>query len=172
MSCKCKMPVEIKIARVRGDAKIPSKREEDAAYDLYANFSDSHLIIEPFTSGLIPTGIATVIPSTHYAQIFERGSTGVRSMKFGAGVIDSGFRGEWQVCMYNGNKKPLMITKEESQEVLEQLSEDYVVYPYSKAIAQFVVLPVPQTNVEEISHKDLLEYESNRGIGMLGSSNK
>lgn len=172
MSCKCKAPIEIKVAKVREDAIIPTKREEDAGYDLFANFSEKQLIIEPFTSSLTPTGIATVIPPTHYAQIFERGSTGVRNMKFGAGVIDSGFRNEWQVVIYNGNKKPLIITKEESPEVLEKLADEYVVYPYSKAIAQFVILPVPKTNVEEIAYKELLEYESERGLGMLGSSNK
>ena len=46
------------------------------------------------------------------------------------------------------------------------------VYPYSKAIAQALVIPVPSVNVEEIPYEELQNIPSERGIGALGSSNK
>ena len=46
------------------------------------------------------------------------------------------------------------------------------IYPYSKAIAQALVVPVPKVDVEEISYEDLKLIESERGMGALGSSNK
>ena len=52
------------------------------------------------------------------------------------------------------------------------LEEDYVVYPYTKAIVQGILLPVPTTDVEEYTYEELKAIPSDRGIGMLGSSSK
>ena len=97
------MNTYIKFAKVRPSAKIPTKRREDAGYDLWPCFEDDWIEIKPFESRLIPTGIASAIEND-YAFIFrERGSTGVRNIKVNAGVIDSGFNGEWFVSIYNAN---------------------------------------------------------------------
>jgi len=47
-----------------------------------------------------------------------------------------------------------------------------IVYPYSKAICQVVLLPVPKVNIEEIDYETLKKFESERGIGCLDSTNK
>ena len=171
--------VNIKIVRMSDGVKIPTKRSEDAGHDLAAHFEEKFITIHPNTSVLIPTGIKTIIPPTHYAQIFERGSTGVKNMKFNAGVIDSGFRGEWKVCLYNGNDIPIVIAKDtDEEETTLQIQwlrfehSDVIVYPYEKAIAQFVVLPVPQTTIEEVTEEEFNQYGSERGEGMLGDSGK
>ena len=161
--------VNIKMLRMYDDVKLPSKTVENAGHDIYANFEEDYIIIMPHESKLISTGFKTVIPPTHYAQIFERGSSGVRNLKFNAGVIDPGFRGEWKVCLYNGNNFPIMIAKESSKIPKAMQS---IVYPYEKAIAQFVVLPVPQTTIDEVTEEEFNQYTSERGEGMLGSSNK
>ena len=161
--------VDIKILKLRDDVRLPTKRVEDAGFDLFANFKEEYIIMQPHESKLIPTGFKTIIPPTHYAQILERGSTGVKNLKYNAGVIDSGFRGEWQVCLYNGNKFPIMIAKE-SCKIPKAIQS--IVYPYEKAIAQFVVLPVQNTSIEEVTEEEFNKYTSERGEGMLGSSNK
>ena len=46
------------------------------------------------------------------------------------------------------------------------------VYPYSKAIAQALVIPVPDVEVKEVSYEELQQIQSERGLGALGSSNK
>ena len=162
--------VDIRMAKTNTNAILPTKTDENAGYDIYSCFEEDCMVIPPFTSVFVPTGIATVIPITHYAQVFERGSTGSKSMKYGAGVIDSGFRGEWKICIYNGNSKPIVIAKKSVN--TEDIIKDAIIYPYEKAIAQFVILPVPQTNITEISIEELLNYESERGVGMDGSSGK
>lgn len=165
------MAVNVKFAKVRPDAKIPSKRVEDAAFDLYACFEEDWIRIEPHTNKLIPTGIASAF-DPEWAIVFrERGSTGVKNMKVNAGVIDSGYRGEYFVSIYNGNDIPLYIAKYMDG---EQSPEDKnaIVYPYSKAIAQALVIPVPEVCVEEINYDELKTIASERGIGALGSSNK
>lgn len=165
------MVAKIKFAKVRPDAKIPTKRIEDAAMDIYACFDEDWIRIEPNSSKLIPTGIASAF-GPEWAVVFrERGSTGVKNIKINAGVIDSGFRGEYFVSLYNGNDKPVYIAKyldgEQSPE-----NKDAIIYPYSKAIAQALVLPVPEVEVEEIHYEDLKKIPSERGMGALGSSNK
>lgn len=166
--------VNIKMLRMYDDVKLPTKRVEDAGFDLFANFEEDFIVIPHLQSKLIPTGVKTIIPPTHYAQIFERGSTGVKNLKFNAGVIDSGFRGEWKVCLYNGNDFPVIIAKDVNDPKVKNIAESHLalVYPYEKAIAQFVVLPVPQTTIEEVTEEEFSQYTSERGEGMLGSSNK
>jgi dUTP pyrophosphatase len=165
------MEVNIKFAKVRPDAKIPTKRTEDAGMDIYACFDLDWIGIEPHTSKLIPTGIASAF-DPNWAIVFrERGSTGVKNMKVNAGVIDSGFRGEYFVSIYNGNNVPLYITKYMDGEQAPE-PKNAILYPYSKAIAQALIVPVPEVAVEEISYHELQQIPSERGVGMIGSSNK
>ena len=84
----------IKFAKVRENAIIPTKRDEDAGFDLYVCFDEDYIMINPLETKLIPTGIAVAIPTDYYFQIEERGSTGSRGIKKSAGVIDSGYRNE------------------------------------------------------------------------------
>lgn len=165
------MTVNIKFAKVRPNAKIPTKRTEDAAMDIYACFDLDWIGIEPHSSKLIPTGIASAF-DPNWAIVFrERGSTGVKNMKINAGVIDSGFRGEYFVSIYNGNDVPLYITKYMDGEQAPE-PKNAILYPYSKAIAQALIIEVPEVNVEEISYEELQKIPSERGVGMIGSSNK
>lgn len=165
------MIANIKFAKVKPDATIPSKRVEDGGMDIYACFNEDWICIEPNSSKLIPTGIASAFDPEWVIVFRERGSTGVKNMKINAGVIDSGFRGEYFVSLYNGNNVPIYITKYMDG---EQAPEDKnaILYPYSKAIAQALIIPVPMVNVEEIPYEDLKEIKSERGMGALGSSNK
>ena len=165
------MVANIKFAKTRPDAKIPTKRLEDAGLDIYACFDEDWIGIKPHTSKLIPTGVASAFDSSWALVFRERGSTGVKNMKINAGVIDSGFRGEYFVSIYNGNDEPLYITKYMDGEQAPE-PKNAILYPYSKAIAQALVVEVPEVNIEEISYNELQQIPSERGVGLLGSSNK
>lgn len=160
---------KITFAKVKGNAIIPTKRDEDAGYDLYACFDNEYIVINPLETKLIPTGIATAIPTDYYFQIEERSSTGSKGMKKSAGIIDSGYRNEIFVAVTNCNNKPLVITKESNTDYLE---DDYIVYPYNKAIAQMILHRVHNLKTEEISYDDLIKISSERRLGALGSSGK
>lgn len=163
------MTTTIKFAKVNPNAIIPSKEEENAGYDIYACFNDNNLIINPNETKLIPTGVASCVDIGYYLQVEERGSTGSKGIKKSAGVIDSGYRNEIFIALTNCNSKPILITKEE---ITSTLTDDYIVYPYSKAIAQLVLHESISANIEEISYDELKNIPSERGLGMLGSSNK
>ena len=165
------MIANIKFAKVRPDAKIPTKRAEDAGCDVYANFVEDWIEIPPFSSKLIPTGIASAFDSDWGIVLRERGSTGVKNLKVSAGVMDSGFRNEWFVCLYNGNDRPICIAKYLNGEQSPE-TKDAILYPYSKAIAQALIIPVPEVRAEEIPYEELQKIPSERGMGQLGSSNK
>jgi dUTP pyrophosphatase len=63
-------------------------------------------------------------------------------------------------------------TERTAKEMYEQMAENLLFYPYEKAIAQALVVPVPKTTVEEISYEELQNIKSERGLGALGSSGK
>ena len=102
---------EILFAKVDKHATIPSKRDEDAGYDIYPCFDEDYRVIMPHETVMIPTGIASAFDKSWYVQLQERGSTGSRGIKYGAGVIDSGYRGEWWIPITNTNTVPVVISK-------------------------------------------------------------
>lgn len=164
--------VKVFFAKGNPSVKIPSKIEENMGFDVYANFQDEYMIILPHETKMIPTGLYSAVSAEYALVLKERGSTGTKGMGQRCGVIDSGYRGEWFVPITNLNEKPIIITKETNPTTLEILAEDYIVYPYTKAITQAVLLPVPKVKVCEISLEELMTIESVRGNGKLGSSNK
>lgn len=192
---------DLLFAKVRPDAIIPIKDDENAGYDIYSCFDEDYIAILPHSTKLIPTGIASAMSDKYYLQVQERGSTGVIGMKYGAGVVDSGFRGCIFMCINNVNDRPIIISKLSYEELIDKYGEededgdieiplnpsdldegslwineeyDYkpIIYPYEKAIGQLVVLEVPKMNVQEVTYEELLQIPSKRGIGSLGSSNK
>lgn len=158
---------------------IPSKRKEDGAYDIYANFDTDIFFIEPFETVKIPTKLHSAFSSKYRIVLCERGSTGTKGIAQRAGLIDSGYRGEWLVPITNINIRPLIIAKKHiSKEDLVQICKDYgyplepIIYPYEKAITQAKLEEVPDVEVETMNLEDLMNIPSERGTGRLGSSGK
>lgn len=167
--------VKIKFAKLNKEAKVPSKRAEDAGYDIFACFEEPFVIIKPHHTVKIQTGIASSFPSDYCFIIKERGSTGSAGIGQRSGVIDSGYRNEWLLPITNHNQVPILIAKRaflESKEYHERFgSENVIVYPYEKAIGQALLIPVPQTEVTEIPYEQLLLDKSERMLGGFGSTN-
>jgi dUTP pyrophosphatase len=192
---------DLVFAKVKPNAIIPTKENENAGYDIYACFEDEYMIIPPHSTRLIPTGIASAVSDKYYLQVHERGSTGSKGMKYGAGVVDSSYRGEIFVCINNINSTEIIISKISREELIEKYAIDEfgdgckvlnyggefdnayfddpnfpcnepIIYPYSKAIAQLIVHEVPVMNIKEITYEELQAIPSERGTGALGSSGK
>lgn len=160
-------------AKVKEGAIIPSKREEDAGYDLYPCFEEDYRIIPSLETKLIPLGVASSFDSEFVMILKERGSTGTKGIAQRSGVIDSGYRGEYIAPLTNVNSKPIVIIKKEALTTWnEEQKEGYIVYPYEKAICQGVLLRMPQLESKEISYEELKAIESQRQDGLLGSSGK
>ena len=165
---------DLVFAKINPNAIIPSKEDENAGYDIYACFSEDYMYFKPHETRLVPTGIASVLSNGYYIQIQERGSTGSKGMKYGAGVIDASYRGEWFIVITNTNDFPMIIVKEHvtHKDIFGDIGMHHIIYPYNKAIAQGIVHEVPQMNIYETTYNELLNIKSKRGTGALGSSNK
>lgn len=159
-------------AKVKEDAVIPTKNDENAGYDIYACFEEDNVLIEPNETKLIPTGIASAVSKEYYLQVQERGSTGSKGIKYGAGVIDSSYRGEIFIAITNTNAIPVCIIKDGTDKPNIYPFVKCIYYPYEKAIAQIVVHNVPVMNSKEITFEELQSIPSERGDGALGSSGK
>lgn len=189
-------------AKVKPDAIIPTKRDEDAGYDIYPCFEEDYIIIPPHETKMIPAGVASAFSENYVAVLKERGSTGTKGIAQRCGVIDSGFRNEWQCPITNTTTRDLIISKLSNEELIEKHSkvddegykyilhenwrvyldfgedEEYnnddlpIIYPYSKAICQALLLPVPKVSSCEITYDELKSIFSERDMGMLGSSLK
>ena len=161
--------MRIFFAKIREGAVIPSKRDEDSDYDLYACFDEEEFVIPAFSTRLIPTGLISAFDKSLGVKFEERGSNTKWCGIVQAGVIDSGYRGEWVCAMYNGNSVPVHITK--AVEEVQRL-EDRVLVPYTKAICQFHVRQIPETEIAEAAPEEIYAQSSERGAGKLGSSGK
>ena len=169
------MHTTVKFAKVRPTAKIPTKRVEDAGYDIYADFEEPFILINPHETVMIPTGIASACDTDYCFVLKERGSTGTKGMAQRCGIIDSGYRSEWFVPITNTTDDYIMITKSDNigTDVFGSIPMKKIIrYPYEKAICQALVIPVPKVTVEEITYDELKAISSDRGMGALGSSGK
>ena len=142
----------IYFAKVKEDAMIPSKREEDGAFDIYACFEEDFMMIAPHETKLIPTGLASAFSSDYVAILKERGSNGSKGIGQRAGIIDSGYRGEWFVPLTNHNTVPVILLKESYKGDRVAFGE-VIIYPYEKAMSQCILVEVPKvknTNIRKI----------------------
>ncbi len=170
---------ELLFAKIRETAIIPTKKVEDAGYDLYSDIAEDYFVIEPGKTRPVPTGIAIAFSPKYYIQVEERGSMAKLGIKKSGGVFDSGYRGEYLIMTYNTNDKPFVIVKDidavPTSFVVggkEYYRDDVILYPSAKAICQLVVLEVPVLETKEIPYDELLKISSERGSGRFGSSGK
>lgn len=167
----------IYFAKTDKNAVIPSKREEDGAYDIYSLIqpreTSEGLVYEQYLEkgkvNTIKTGIASAVSKDFYLSLnSERSSIAKHGINVLAGTIDSGYRGEIMLMVVPLVKDVLISSMVEDVEEHENLT----IIPYKKAVAQATLLPVPDVTVEELKYEDLLEIESERGTGGWGSSGK
>lgn len=141
-----------KIKRLRESAVIPKRATASSAgYDLCACV-ESEITINPGETKLIPTGIAAALPEGSVGLIYARSGLGIKHGIIPAnavGVIDSDYRGEIAVGLYNHSEKPYTLSPNER-------------------IAQLVITPVFTPDITEADELD----ETVRGGGGFGSTGK
>ena len=144
-----KLPV-IKFKKLDEKAELPKRGSESAAgYDLHAVLDDD-IIIKPCETVKIHTGLASEIPEGFFGAIFARSGLatkqGLRPSNC-VGVVDSDYRGEVIVAIYNDSDKERCIRN-------------------GDRVAQLVILQF--LPFEPIWSDDL--SDTNRGSGGFGST--
>ena len=144
--------VKILIKKLSSKVKLPSyKTDGSSGMDLMA-FIDKPISIMPQTSKLIPTGLFIAIPDNTEVQIRPRSGLAAKnniSVLNSPGTIDSDYRGELKVILYNHGNNEFFVKNEDR-------------------IAQMVLVPVIKATFEEVN--DL--PETIRGEGGFGSTGK
>lgn len=139
--------ISFKIQKLFPTATLPLKAHAtDAGIDIYSNETYT---LKPGEVHAFATGIAAEFPHGYVALIWDRSSLGVAGIHRLAGVIDSGYRGEWKIVLLNTTDKPYSI----------ELGEK---------IAQVILQKFEPTKI--VSVKQLAD--SSRGKKGFGSSGK
>lgn len=108
--------MNIKIKRLAHGQNLPLPQratEHSSCVDLYAAV-DSELILQPGEAKLIPAGFAMEIPAGYEAQVRPRSGL---ALKFSIGIlnspgtIDSDYRGEVGVILFNFGKQPFPVKR-------------------------------------------------------------
>jgi dUTP pyrophosphatase len=101
--------MDINIKLLNENAKVPVRNNlSDAGYDLY---STEEGVILAGERKLIKTGISLAIPHGNYGRIAPRSGLAYKSgLDVFAGVIDSTYRGEVGVILFNSSKNDFSYT--------------------------------------------------------------
>ena len=144
----------IKVKKLTSTATIPTKsRKTDAGYDLY---SDEDIAIYPEDTKLISTGIAFAIPDGYAGLIWDRSGLGSKGIHRHAGVVDSSYRGEVKVALYNARPGHIDFT------------DNMYFISRGDRIAQILLQKVPHFDLVETEELD----DTDRGSSGFGSSGK
>ena len=142
----------IRVKKLKATAKLPTYGTALAAgADLYACL-EAPVTVAPGTAAFIPTGIALEVPVGCAGLIYARSGMACKRGLAPAnkvGVVDSDYRGEITVVLYNHGQAP-------------QTVED------GERIAQFVITPVITPVYEEAE----VLSDTVRNVGGFGSTGK
>lgn len=115
------MNEKLQVKKISNNATIPSRgSKHSVGYDLY---SAKDIMIPSNSHKLIPTDIAICMPKGVYGRIAPRSGLSYKySTNVGAGVIDSDYRGNIKVLLFNHGISNLKIKKGEriAQLILEK----------------------------------------------------
>ena len=144
--------VKVLIKKLDPSIKLPEYKTSGASgLDLMA-FIKEPIEIKPKTSSLIPTGLSVAFSENYEIQIRPRSGLAAKkniTVLNTPGTIDSDYRGEIKVIIYNHGDKNFLVNN-------------------GDRIAQMILAPVVKMELEEVNNLP----ESIRGKGGFGSTGK
>jgi|TARA_Y100000389_G_scaffold12933_1_gene11572 dUTP pyrophosphatase len=144
--------VKVLIKKLSPEVELPSYKTSGASgMDLMA-FITSSITIYPKTSSLVPTGLSIAFSEDYEVQIRPRSGLAAKSnisVLNTPGTIDSDYRGEIKVIIYNHGNENFVINNKDR-------------------IAQMILTPVVKMDLEEINELP----KTIRGEGGFGSTGK
>ena len=140
----------IQIKRLSNSVSIPRYETPGSSGMDIAAHIENDVIINPGEKALVSTGFSLAIPRGYEVQIRPRSGLAAKkniTVLNTPGTIDADYRGEIKVILINLGKEKFIIKKGER-------------------IAQMVVCPVVQANLEEVEKLS----DTKRGSGGFGST--
>ena len=144
--------VKVLIKKLNTSVQLPSYKTKGASgMDLMAHLENS-INLEPNKSCLVPTGLSIAFPEEYEIQIRPRSGLAAKnniSVLNTPGTIDSDYRGELKIILFNHGDKDFIINDNDR-------------------IAQMVLTPIVKIELEETNELP----ETIRGKGGFGSTGK
>ena len=144
--------VKVFIKKLNSSAQLPSYKTSGASgMDLMACIEKT-INLEPGKSCLVPTGLSVAFPKEYEIQIRPRSGLAAKnniSVLNTPGTIDSDYRGELKIILFNHSKENFTINNNDR-------------------VAQMILTPIIKMELEE---SDKLP-DSIRGEGGFGSTGK
>ena len=144
--------IKVLVKKLKPSVKLPSYKTDGASgMDLMA-YIDKSIELKPGKSCLVPTGLSVAFPKEYEIQIRPRSGLAAKSnisVLNTPGTIDSDYRGEIKVILFNHGNKNFKIDNNDR-------------------IAQMILTPVIKIDLEETNELP----ESIRGVGGFGSTGK
>jgi dUTP pyrophosphatase len=141
---------KIQVKRLSASVSIPKYETPGSSGMDIAAYIEKNIIIYPGEKALVPTGFSISIPIGYEVQIRPRSGLAVKkniTVLNTPGTIDADYRGEIKVILINLGKEKFIIEN-------------------GDRIAQMVICPVVQADLEEV--KEL--SDTKRGSGGFGST--
>ncbi|XP_042444768.1 uncharacterized protein LOC122029725 isoform X1 [Zingiber officinale] len=113
---------ELLVKRISSLALLPQRRTAGSAgYDLAISYPQE---IAARTRSMMATGICIQVPKGTYARIAPRYSAALRGLIIMGGVIDSDYRGELKIIVYNATDSDIFLDQQEciAQIILERIA--------------------------------------------------
>ena len=144
--------IKVLVKKLKPSVKLPSYKTSGASgMDLMA-YIDKSIELKPGESCLVATGLTVAFPKEYEIQIRPRSGLAAKnniSVLNTPGTIDSDYRGEIKVILFNHGKKNFKIVNNDR-------------------IAQMILIPVIKMDLEETDELP----DSIRGVGGFGSTGK
>lgn len=115
------------------DANAPSRgTPESAGFDLH---SYENVVIAAGKQALVATGVSVVIPEGHWGNLRMRSGAAVKKgLMINAGVIDSDYRGEIKMVLFNPTD--VDVTIEKGERVCQMIVAPYYIGPVAYSTVQ------------------------------------
>jgi dUTP pyrophosphatase len=126
--------IKVKIVKLNEKAALPVYATEHAAGMDVSACLDAPLVVQPFSTELVPTGLKIELPEGYEAQLRPRSGLALRhmiSLPNTPATIDADYRGEVKVILINYGKEPFTVN-------------------HGDRIAQMVVSRVDRVEFEEV----------------------
>lgn len=148
--------MKLKFKKLHPDAILPTYATDGAAcFDLYARadvdtYDGAALPIEFFEDCKFRTGLAVEVPPGYVLKVYSRSGHGFKystTLANSVGIIDSDYRGEIVIALFNHGVEPFVVRK-------------------GDRIAQAMLSPAPQVEIVEATELS----ETVRSAGGFGST--
>ena len=144
--------VKILVKKLNPKVQLPAYKTSGASgMDLMA-FINQPIKIAPNTSSIVPTGLSLAFSEDYEIQIRPRSGLAAKnniSVLNTPGTIDSDYRGEIKIILFNHGNKEFIINNNDR-------------------VAQMILMPVVKINLEEAENLP----DTIRGEGGFGSTGK